>query len=51
MGRGMKLTTDLHIIARSIMVEIYLHSHTCLYGVVLKLIKHRDFTLPFTYGS
>jgi hypothetical protein len=32
------------------MVELYVHSHICLDGIVLKLIKHRDgFTFFFFY--
>jgi hypothetical protein len=38
-GRGVKLTTQFHIILRLRMVELYLHSAICLHGVVL---KHRD---------
>jgi hypothetical protein len=37
-GRTVKLTTHLHLVPRSKMVELYLHS-TCLHGVVLDLIK------------
>jgi hypothetical protein len=32
---GMKLTTHLHLVPRSRMVELYLHSPICLHGVVL----------------
>jgi hypothetical protein len=35
---GVKLTTHLHLVPRSRMVELYLHSPICLHGVVL--IKH-----------
>jgi hypothetical protein len=34
-GRGMKLTTDLHLVPRSRMVELYLYSPICLHGIVL----------------
>jgi hypothetical protein len=33
-GRGVKLTTHLHIMPRSRVVELYLHS-PCLHGIVL----------------
>jgi hypothetical protein len=33
--RSVKLTTDLHQVARSGMVELYLYSPTRLHGVVL----------------
>jgi hypothetical protein len=33
-GRGMELTSD-HLVPESRMVELYLHSHTCLHCVVL----------------
>jgi hypothetical protein len=32
---GVKLTTHLHLVPRSIMVELYFHSHIRLHGVVL----------------
>jgi hypothetical protein len=31
----MKLTTHLHVVPRSRMLELYFHSPTCLYGIVL----------------
>jgi hypothetical protein len=34
-GWGMKLSTDLHLILRSRMVEQYLHYPICIYSVVL----------------
>jgi hypothetical protein len=34
-GGGVKLTTHLHLVPRSRMMEIYLHSPLCLHGVVL----------------
>jgi hypothetical protein len=34
-GRGVKLTTHLHPVPRSRVVELYLHSPTCLHGIVL----------------
>jgi hypothetical protein len=34
-GRGVKLTTYLHLVQMSTMVELYLHSPTCLHGVTL----------------
>jgi hypothetical protein len=34
-GRGVKLTTHLHLVLRSRMVELYCHFHSCLHGVVL----------------
>jgi hypothetical protein len=33
--RGVKLTTHLHLVPRSRMVELYLHSPICLHSVVL----------------
>jgi hypothetical protein len=36
-GRGMTLTTELHLVPRSRMVELYLHSPIRLHGVVLTL--------------
>jgi hypothetical protein len=46
----MKLTTHLHLVPRSRMVELYLHSKICLHGVVPNyIIKYRDnFALPFS---
>jgi hypothetical protein len=44
-GRGMKLTTHLHLVPRSRMEELYLHSPIRLH--VWWLNKHKDnFTLP-----
>jgi hypothetical protein len=34
-GRGVKLTTNLHPVVRSRLVELHLHSLTRLHGVVL----------------
>jgi hypothetical protein len=34
-GRGVKLTTHLHLVLKSRMVELYLHSPTRLHGAVL----------------
>jgi hypothetical protein len=34
-GRGVKLTTQLHLVPRSRIVEPYLHSPICLHDVVL----------------
>jgi hypothetical protein len=34
-ARGIMLTTHLRVVPRSIMVELYLHSPTHLYGVAL----------------
>jgi hypothetical protein len=34
-GRGEKLTTHLHVVPRSRMVELYHHSPICLHGLVL----------------
>jgi hypothetical protein len=34
-GRGVKLTTHLHLVLRIRIVERYLHAHMCLHGVVL----------------
>jgi hypothetical protein len=33
--RGVRLTTHLHLVPRSRLVELYLHSLICLHGVVL----------------
>jgi hypothetical protein len=35
---GVKLTTHLHLLPRSRMVELYLHSLICLNGIVLNSI-------------
>jgi hypothetical protein len=32
---GVKLTTQLHLVPRSRTVELYLHSPTCLHGIML----------------
>jgi hypothetical protein len=34
-GCGMKLTTHLHLVPRSRMVELYLHFTMCFHGIVL----------------
>jgi hypothetical protein len=34
--KGLKLTTHLHVMPRSRMVKLYLHSPICLHGIVLK---------------
>jgi hypothetical protein len=34
--RGVKLSTQLHVVPRSRVVELYLHSSICLHGIVLK---------------
>jgi hypothetical protein len=42
-GRDVKLTTSLHLVPRSRMVELYLHSPMCLHGVVLNYtIRYRN---------
>jgi hypothetical protein len=33
--RGVKLTTHLHLVPKSRMVELYLHSPICLHGIVV----------------
>jgi hypothetical protein len=44
----MKLTTHLHPLPRSRMMELYLHSPLCLHGVVLNYVI--NYTLAqFTY--
>jgi hypothetical protein len=48
-GRGVKLTTHLHPVPRSRMVDIYFHSPIYIHGV---LFKHRDnFTFIFIHSS
>jgi hypothetical protein len=43
MGTGcVKLTTELHLVPRSRMVELYLYSPTSRHDVVLNYFKHRD---------
>jgi hypothetical protein len=37
----MELTTLLHLVPRSRMVELYLHCPMCLHGI-LHVIKYRD---------
>jgi hypothetical protein len=32
---SVKLTTHLHVVPRSRMMKLYLHSHICLHGIVL----------------
>jgi hypothetical protein len=47
-GRCVKLTTHLHVVAKSRMVELYLHYPTCLHGTV----KYRDnFKLSWVSGQ
>jgi hypothetical protein len=42
-GRSVKLTTHLHLVPRSRMVELYVHSSIRLHGIVLQyIIKYRD---------
>jgi hypothetical protein len=38
-GRGVKLTTHLHLVSRSKIVELYLHSPIYLLGVVLNKLS------------
>jgi hypothetical protein len=38
-GRGMKLTTHLQLVHRSRRVELYLHFHISLYGIVFNLLS------------
>jgi hypothetical protein len=45
-GRDMKLTTQVHLVPRSRIVELYLHSLIRLHGVVLNKLSTRT-TLPF----
>jgi hypothetical protein len=40
-GQGMKLTTHLHLVLRSRMMELYLHSPICVHGMVLNLLSTR----------
>jgi hypothetical protein len=38
-----KLTTDLHLVQRPRMVDLYLQTLMCLHGIVLNyIIKYRD---------
>jgi hypothetical protein len=46
--QGVKLTTHLHLVPRSRMVELYLHSPVCLYGIVLNWLTTWT-TLLFFY--
>jgi hypothetical protein len=46
--RGVKLTTHLHLVPRSRMVELYLYSLICLHGVVLNWLS-KGTTLPFCF--
>jgi hypothetical protein len=43
-GRGVKLTTHLHLMPRSRMVALYLQSSNMSSWHSVQLIKHRDFT-------
>jgi hypothetical protein len=45
-GRVVKLTIHLHLVPKSRMVELYLHSSICFYGIVLNLLNTRT-TLHF----
>jgi hypothetical protein len=38
-GRGVKLTADLHLVTRSVMVELYGHSPMHFHGVVLNSLS------------
>jgi hypothetical protein len=38
-GRGVKLTTHLHLVPRSRMLELYFHSPIYLYGIALNLFS------------
>jgi hypothetical protein len=46
-GQGMKLTTHSHLVLRSRMVELYLHSSFVF--MAWCLIKHMDFTFFLTF--
>jgi hypothetical protein len=35
-GRGVKLTPHLHLVPRSRMMELYIHSAICLHGTMLE---------------
>jgi hypothetical protein len=43
---GVKVATHLHLVLRSRMVELYLHSPICLHGIVLNYLSRGTF-LPF----
>jgi hypothetical protein len=45
-GRGVKLTTHLHLMPRSEMAELYLHSLSCLHG---SQAQGKLFTLHFVF--
>jgi hypothetical protein len=47
-GRGVKLTTHLHIVLKSRMVELNLHFPIRLHGVVLNYLSTGT-TLPFIF--
>jgi hypothetical protein len=48
-GRDVKLTIHLHLIPRSKIVELYLHSPKYLYGIVLNyVIKYSEIFTLFT---
>jgi hypothetical protein len=38
-NRGVKLTTQIHLMQRSGMDELYLHSRVCLHGAVLRYLS------------
>jgi hypothetical protein len=49
-GRGLKLTTHLHLVPRSGMVELYFHSPLHLHGLLLNWLSTGT-ALPFTPSS
>jgi hypothetical protein len=49
-GQGVKLTTHLHLVPRSRMVELYFHSTICLHGLVHnELYTGRTFRFYFLF--
>jgi hypothetical protein len=46
-GRGVKLTTHLHLVPRSRKVEPYLHSPTRLHGIVLNPSKTESLYITY----
>jgi hypothetical protein len=44
-GRDVKLTAHLHLVPRSRMVELYVHSPTCIHGLVLNYLPQGQLDL------
>jgi hypothetical protein len=47
-GKDVKLTTPIHVVPRSIKMDLYLHSSICLRGIVLNELS-TGIILPFIF--